>query len=204
MEDFSDVAEARKFAKAHKKYAGLMYRSTLKDIRELGVSGSCLEMGAGTGLLATLLARENPDISITAVDISAGMAAVAEETIAENSMENRIRFLVGDAADEKMMEELGKFDLVYSAYSLHHMEEPEKAIRNLWSAVADRGFLYIFDFKRIGWICSLPINGGEIKSMRRALTRDEIRAVFKDTGITDYKIKTVFPYIFQTITARKG
>jgi ubiquinone/menaquinone biosynthesis C-methylase UbiE len=204
MEDFSDIADARKFAKAHKKYAGLMYRSTLKDIGALGISGSCLEMGAGTGLLTTMIARENPDTSITAVDLSAGMAAVAAETIAENKMENRIRYLVGDVADEKMMRELGKFNLVYSAYSLHHWEEPEKAIRNLWGAVADSGFLYIFDFKRIGWICSLPLEGGEIKSMRRALTRDKIRAVFKDIGITDYKIKTVFPYLFQTITARKG
>ncbi len=200
--EFSDVAEARKYAREHKKWANLMYRSILKDIKALGVSGRYLEMGAGPVILATLIARLNSDITITAVDISPGMAAVAEETITENRLQNRIRYVVGDVVDETMLRELGKFDFVYCAYSLHHWKEPEKSIRNLWEAVADNGILYIYDFKRIGWICSLPLNGGEIKSMRAALSAGEFRKIFQKTGITNYRIKTVFPYIFQSIIAR--
>ena len=101
------------------------------------------------------------------------------------------------------LERRGKFDLVYSTYSLHHWKEPEESIRNLWGAVADNGILYIYDFKKIGWICSLPFRIGDIKLMRAALSPDEVRTVFKKIGVTDYKIKTVFPNIFQSIIARK-
>ena len=201
--EFSDVAEARKYAEEHKKWAKLMYRGILKDSQFLGITGRCLEMGAGPAILATLIARLNSDITITAIDISSGMAAIAEETITENQLQNRIQYIVGDVADETMLRELGKFDFVYSTFSLHHWKEPEQSIRNLWEVVADDGVLYIYDFKRIGWICSLPLGGGEMKSMRAALTPDEVRTVFQKVGISDFRIKTVFPYVFQSVIARK-
>jgi len=201
--EFPDLVEARRYAEEHKKWAKLMYRGILKDVKALGISGRCLEMSAGPAILATLIARMNPDISITAIDISPGMAEVAEETITEARFQDRIRYAVGDVADEKMFQKLGKFNLVYSTYSLHDWEAPEESIRNLWEAVADGGILYIHDFKRIGWICSLPFKGGDMKPIRAALTTDEARNIFQKVGIADFRIKTVFPYIFQSIIARK-
>jgi len=167
------------------------------------ISGDYLEMGAGPGLLAVMVARQNPEINITAVDLSSDMAAVADEYITENKLENRIRYLVGDVSDEKMVENLGKFNFVYSTFSLHHWEEPEKSLRNLWNAVADNGMLYVYDFRRIGWLCSLPLGGGEIESMRASYSPKEIRGIMEKIGITDYKIRTSFPFLFQTVIARK-
>ena len=202
-ETISGIENARKYAKAHEKFARLMFRGTLKDIKARNISGSYLEMGAGPGLLAIMVARQNPEINITAIDLSPDMATVANEYIKKNELENRIRYLVGDVGDEKMLGELGKFDFVYSTFSLHDWEAPEDSIRNLWNAVEDNGVLYIHDFKRIGWLCSLPLKSGEIDAMRASPTPDEISDIFHRIGITDYRIKTPFPFLYQSIIVRK-
>jgi SAM-dependent methyltransferase len=203
-ETISGIDNACKYAKAHEKYTRLMFRGTLKEVKTQNISGSYLEMGAGPGLLAIMVAQQNPKINVTAIDISPDMATVANEYIINNGLENRIRYLVGDASDERMLQKLGKFDFVYSTFSLHHWEAPDDSIRNLWNAVKDNGVLYIHDFRRIGWLCSLPLKGGEIDSMRAAYKPDEIKDIFRRIGITNYRIKTPFPFLFQSVIARKG
>ena len=203
-EVISGIDNARKYAQQHEKYARLMFRGTLKDIKANNISGNYLEMGAGPGLLAIMVAHQNPEINITALDLSPDMATVANGYISQNGLENRIRYLVGNVSDERMLQKLGKFDFVYSTFSLHHWEAPENSIRNLWHTVKDNGMLYIYDFKKIGWLCSLPLKGGEIDSMRASYTPDEIKDIFHKIGINDYRIKTSFPFLFQSIIARKG
>jgi len=203
-EAISDIDNARKYAERHKKYASLMYRGILKDIRANGISGNYLEMGAGPGLLAVMVARQNPEVNITAIDLSPGMATVANEYISKNGLENRIRYLVGDVGDEKMLQKLGKFNFVYSTFSMHDWKAPENSLRNLWNSVEDKGMLYIYDFKRIGWLCSLPLRSREIESMRASYSPSEIRDIFRKIGITDCRITTSFSFLFQSITAHKG
>lgn len=194
---------AREYADEHRKYAGFMYRGIVKDVRELNISGRFLEMGAGPGFLVVMLAREYPDISITAVDISPNMAVVANEHIVENQLQDRISYVVGDVNDCDFVQKLGKFDFVYSTFSLHDWKPPDDAIRNLWEAVGENGILYTHDFRRLGLLCALPIKDGAIDSMRAAYSPDEIKAIFQRTGITDFRIKNAFPYLFLSVIARK-
>lgn len=202
-EAIGGVEEARKYVQAHRKYAGLMYRAFLKDLKALHVSGSYLEIGAGPGFLAVMIAERNPDVSITAIDLSPDMMAVANEYINERKLQDRIHYLVGDVGDQDMMEGLGKFDLVYSTFSLHHWKDPGTSISNLWNAVTDKGILYIHDFKRVWWLCFLPLKGGEIGSVRASYTPEEIRVILQELGIINYKIKTLFPFFLQSIIACK-
>ena len=197
------VDRARDYAEKHKKYAKLMYGDLLKTIKALNISGRCLDVGAGPGLLAIMVANEHPDITVTAIDLSADMAAVAGDYIREGGLEDRMSYVVGDAGDEKLLEKLGKFDLVYSTFSLHHWKSPEKSIRNLWNAVADSGTLYLYDFKRIGWLCSLSLKINEMNSMKASFTPDEISSILKRVGVTNYSIKVPFPFLFQSIVARR-
>jgi len=202
-EAIGGVEEARKYAQAHQKYAGLMYRAFLKDLKALHISGNYLEIGAGPGFLAMMIAERNPNVSITAVDLSLDMMAVANEYINERKLQDRIHYVVGDVGDQDMMERLGKFDLVYSTFSLHHWKDPETSISNLWNAVKDKGILYIHDFKRVWWLCFLPLKGGEIDSIRASYTPKEIRAILQNLGIVDYRIKTSFPFFLQSVIAWK-
>jgi len=197
------IERARDYAERHKKYAGLMYRDLLMTIKALSISGRCLDVGAGPGLQAIMVASENPNMSVTAVDLSPDMAAVAGDYIRQSRLEDRVSYVVGDVGDEKMLEKLGKFDLVYSTFSLHHWDAPEKSIRNLWKSVADNGMLYLYDFKRIGWLCSLSLKMNEMKSMKASFTPDEVRSMFKRLGVSNYSIKVPFPFLFLSIIARK-
>jgi len=197
------VESARDYAEKHKKYAKLMYGDLLKTIKALNISGRCLDVGAGPGLLATMIANQHPDITVTAIDLSPDMAVVAGDYIRESGLEDRVSYVVGDVGDEKLLEKLGKFDLVYSTFSLHHWEAPEESVRNIWKAVADNGILYLYDFKRIGWLCSLSLKMNEMKSMKAAFTPAEVSSMLKGVGVTDYSIKVPFPFLFLSIIARK-
>jgi 2-polyprenyl-3-methyl-5-hydroxy-6-metoxy-1,4-benzoquinol methylase len=128
---------------------------------------------------------------------------VANEYINERKLQDRIHYLVGDVGDRGMMEGLGKFDLVYSTFSLHHWKDPKASISNLWNTVKDKGTLFIHDFKRVWWLCFLPLRGGEIGSIRASYTPKEIKAILQELGIINYKIKTLFPFSLQSIIACK-
>jgi ubiquinone/menaquinone biosynthesis C-methylase UbiE len=195
--------DARKYAENHKKYAKLMYGGLIRRINSYGKSGRYLEIGAGPGFLTMMLAQANPDISITAVDISPEMVEVASEYAKENGLEDRIQYLVGDVADEAFMQRLGVFDIAYSSYSLHEWKEPEKSIRNLWQAVSEEGLMYIYDFRKMAWLRFLPFKSGEKDAIIATPSARKMRTILQGTGITNFSIKTAFPFLHQTVTARK-
>jgi SAM-dependent methyltransferase len=197
------LERVREYARGHKKYAGLMYGGTIKVVQTLGISGRFLDMGAGPGFLTVMMAQKYPDISITAVDISPHMALVANEYIVESNLEDRIQYVVGDAGNRDFMNKLGKFDFVYSTFCLHDWRPPDDAVRNLWEAVKDGGFLYLLDFRRPGFLRYLPIKDEGFEAMKLAYTRDEIKPVLRKAGITDYRIKSSFAFLFQSVIACK-
>jgi len=61
-------------------------------------AGTALDLGAGTGVLATLLARTRPELTVLAADQSAAAVASAEATAAVNGLGDRIRVIRDDAA----------------------------------------------------------------------------------------------------------
>ena len=199
------IENARQYAEMAKKSAKVMYGSFLKHVKSLDVKGGeYLEVGAGPGILATMIAEDNPDVHITAVEISSDMVTVAREYIEERKLEDRIRFVTLDATDEELVEELGEFDLIYSTLAMHHWKDPEKVISNLLKVVGADGVLYIHDLRRVWWLYYLPLhNSGFIDSIRAAYTPDEIKTIFQRLGIDRYEIKRAFPYFMQSIIVRK-
>ena len=196
------LPEVRKYAGEIKKLSGLLYRPFLKELNRLNFGGRYLEIGAGPGVLATIISENNPDISITAVDISPDMATVAEEYIRERKLQDRINYLLVDANDENALRELGKFDLVYSTFSMHHWQDPVKSIANLWDSVAENGKLFIYDFTRVRWLYYLPFNNGDLNSIRAAYTTSELKAIVREIGLKNYDAKTFFPFFLQLIITR--
>ena len=202
VEAITGKEEVRRYA-AHRRYSGLMFGSFIKTIEKLGLSGRYLEMGAGPGFLAIMLAERLPGIDITAVDLSPDMKDIAEEFIQEKKLEDRIHYILGDAGDEQLSEKQGMFDLVYTTFSMHHWKEPEKSIRNLWKAVRPGGALCILDIRRIGWLCSLPLKVHMLEEIRAAYTGKEIKAIFLEMGVADCQIKRPFPYFTQIVVVQK-
>ena len=202
-EGITGVQEAEEYAKAHEKHGRLVYAPFLKDMKRLNVSGQCLEVGAGPGLFTSLLARENPDVHMTVTDISPDMVALARKSLADKNIRDRLDFALCDVKDEQAVERLGQFDMIYSIYSLHHWNDPERCILNLLRALKSGGLLYIGDLKRVWWLYYMPFMSGDVQQIRASYRPSEIRKLFEQHHITGYEIRTLFPFFLQSIIVRR-
>lgn len=73
-----------------------------------------LEIGAGSGVVSLILARLNPAIFITAIEIQAAMFSHLARNIEFNEVSQRIKPLYGDIMSYKAFFAAGSFDLVVS------------------------------------------------------------------------------------------
>jgi ubiquinone/menaquinone biosynthesis C-methylase UbiE len=177
----------------------VQYRGFLKHLKTLDVGSRCLEIGPGPGVLTVAVARENPDVWITGVEMSPDMVSVAREVVERAGLANRIRFLVGDAGDSSVFGSLGQFDLIYSTFSLHHWQNPQKVIQNLLSVLADGGVLYIHDLRRAWWLYWVPLRNGFLDSIRAAYVAQELHEMLRDLGIERYEIRNAFPFMHSVL-----
>jgi len=200
-EFFSSIDDARNYAESAKK-SMMRYKAFLANLQSLNIKGKYLEVGAGPGVLTVEIARTYPGVEITALELLPDMVTVGREYVAENKLDNRIKFVVGDVEDEKFLQSLGEFDLVYSTYSLHHWANPDKAIINLYSAVNKSGMLYIYDLRRVWWLYWIPIKNGFFNSIRSSYLLDEIRLMLRELGTQNTEIQKEFPFM-QSIFVNK-
>jgi SAM-dependent methyltransferase len=177
----------------------LRYRAFLNNLKSLSIQGRYLEVGSGPGILAGIIAQNNPDVEITALELSTDMVTVGTRYLKSKGLQDRIKFVIGDATDERLIKELGKFDLVYSTYSLHHWENPRKIIDNIMTSLADNGVLFIHDLRRVWWLYWVPIQNGFFNSIRAAYVRGEIEEMLKDFRFGFYETKNEFPFMHSLI-----
>ena len=201
-EGIAGASETRRYAENHRKYAGLMYRPMLRDIRKLGPSGHCLEIGSGPGFLAAMMAEKDPTAQITAIDISPDMVGLASKYVKEKGLEHRVRFVLGDAADRALFESLGRFDLVYSTFSVHHWKDPERCLENIRKAARDGGAVYLCDLNRVWWLGLVPFGGREVRQLRGAYSSEELRTILEKAGFRSFNIRKHYAGLLQSVLLR--
>jgi len=201
-EFFSSIDDARNYAESAKK-SMMRYKAFLANLQSLDIKGKYLEVGAGPGVLTVEIARTYPEVEITALELLPDMVTVGREYVAENKLDNRIKFVVGDVEDEKFIHSLGEFDLVYSTYSLHHWTNPDKAVVNLYSAVNKGGMLYIYDLRRVWWLYWIPIKNGFFNSIRASYLLNEIKLMLSELGIQNTEIQKEFPFMHSIFIKNK-
>jgi predicted O-methyltransferase YrrM len=118
-ETITDIESAKEYFNSVIKKVKL-YGNLIKQIKLLNVNGRYLELGSGPCVLTALIAESIPGIHITAIDISDHMTEIARKYIKDKNLDDKISVITGDPTDEEMLKKLGKFDLVYSSYSMHH------------------------------------------------------------------------------------
>lgn len=99
-----------------------------------------LDLGAGTGLFAETVRRKYPEATFELWDLAEKMLEVARSRFAGS---NRFRYVVGDYRE---LGGEGKFDLVISSLSIHHLDDEGKRelFARIWRALkADGCFLNI-------------------------------------------------------------
>jgi SAM-dependent methyltransferase len=101
-----------------------------------------LDLGCGTGRSSIALARTYPDATVFGVDLDLPSIDTAVANVARAGLEDRVRFVLGDAAaigdDER-------FDLVTIFEALHDMGDPVGALRSARRLLADGGAVLIAD-----------------------------------------------------------
>lgn len=197
-EALTGLESAKEYAEIAQKSA-LRYRDFLNNIKSLNIKGKYLDVGAGPGIQAGMIVQNDPDVEITALEISADMVTIGEDYLKSKGLQDRIQFVIGDATDEGLIKGLGKFDLVYSAYSLHHWKNPRKVIDNCMKGVADNGFLFIHDLRRVWWLYWIPIKNGLFNSIRAAYVGREIEEMLEGFNPECYEINNEFPFMHSVI-----
>jgi SAM-dependent methyltransferase len=201
-EAFVGLETAQSYADKNEK-SGLKYRAFMKVINALRIQGRYLDVGAGTGNIAAAIVQNNPEVKITALEISGDMVTVGEAYINGKRLEDKIKFIQGDAVDEETINTIGVYDLIYSTYSLHHWENPRKVIDNLMSALSENGVLYLYDLRRVWWLYWIPNNNGFFNSIRAAYVRREIKEILRRYPSDTYEVKNEFPFM-QSIIIRNS
>ena len=101
---FENLQNARFYAKKVEHAAQRRFGGFLKIFNALNIKGNCLEIGTGSGILATMLVANNPDIKITATDSSEIMLNIARDYITEKNLNNQIQLIRGDVEEKNFQE----------------------------------------------------------------------------------------------------
>lgn len=114
-----------------------------------------LDIGCGIGILSSDFAiRSLPDGSVTAIDASEEQLKIAMKIAEEASVRN-IKFLNISAVDNDQVKE--KFDLIYCRFVLHHLRDPDDAIKKISSLMHSESILIVEEPEDIeSMFCDTP------------------------------------------------
>lgn len=102
--------------------------------------GRCLDLGSGPGSLGIALAQAS-DLTVTLLDSSPDMLAIAEENIREAGLSGRIALLPGDVHDIPLPDD--SVDLAVSRGSIFFWEDLPRAFSEVHRVLAPGGKTYI-------------------------------------------------------------
>jgi ubiquinone/menaquinone biosynthesis C-methylase UbiE len=110
--------------------------------------GTVLDLCAGTGYLARLVARTAPHARVHALDISPEMLAVGRRRSAREGLGTRVSFLRGNAAELPFGD--ASLDTVVVAFGLHELSRDvrERAIAEIARTLRSGGRLLTVDLDR--------------------------------------------------------
>lgn len=111
---------------------------TYLSFRLPSAAGRAADLGCGSGVHAGLLAEHYSEV--LAVDLSEPMLRLART----RRPRRNVRYEHRDFADVTPGED-GRFDLVFSAYTLHHVDDLAGALRHLRSLVRPGGMAVVVD-----------------------------------------------------------
>lgn len=117
-----------------------------KAIREIAAvqPRQILDVATGTGDLAIAAAKTIAGVSVTGVDISAGMLDVGRKKVKDLSLGQQINLQIADS--EALPFETGSFDAVMCAYGVRNFEHLEAGLRDMQRVLRPGGKIAILEF----------------------------------------------------------
>lgn len=127
------------------RFTSRLYRRVVKDVAPVVSKGKVLDAGTGPGRLARLLAHNQPELEVHGIDLSEDMIRLAREHTIAEQLQDRVQFEVANVGELPYPDE--SFDLIVSTISMHHWNEIEQPLRELYRVLRPGGRLWIYDFR---------------------------------------------------------
>ncbi|MFJ4439860.1 class I SAM-dependent methyltransferase [Streptomyces sp. NPDC088923] len=103
-----------------------------------------VDLGSGTGAGTFALLDRFPEAHVTAVDTSAPHLQRLREKACAAGLEGRVRTVQADL-DAATWPELGTPDLVWASASMHHMADPDQALRHVRELLSPTGLFALLE-----------------------------------------------------------
>jgi ubiquinone/menaquinone biosynthesis C-methylase UbiE len=129
-------------------YENSLFGPIADDIARVTPPGAAvLEVGCGSGALSIRLAVQH-SLAVTAVDVDPGEIRRAREKAARalSAGDTRPEFLAADVAH--MPFDDASFDLVVSTFSMHHWDDKEAGLAEIWRVLRPGSRALIWDTRR--------------------------------------------------------
>ncbi|HTJ66901.1 MAG TPA: class I SAM-dependent methyltransferase [Actinospica sp.] len=135
-------------------------------------SGRILDLGCGTGTGTFALLRQSADASVVAVDGSDYMLGQLQAKARQFGVEKRISVVQADLDGE--WPDFGAVDVVWTSAFMHHLADPDAALRKLFAAVRPGGLVAVIEMT--GFPRFLPESLGDGLEARCQAVVDEMTA----------------------------
>ncbi|MGW6529398.1 class I SAM-dependent methyltransferase [Streptomyces venezuelae] len=103
-----------------------------------------VDLGCGTGAGTFALLERFPEANVTAVDASAGHLQLLREKACARGVSDRVSTVQADL-DLGEWPDLGTPDLVWASASMHHMADPDHALRSVHQLLAPGGLFAVVE-----------------------------------------------------------
>jgi len=107
---------------------------------------TAVDIGCGPGDVMVRLARQRPDLHITAIDASAPMITLARDAVMTNGLSDRIELIQGYVPGVDL--KAHSFDAVLSKDLLHHVPDPSVLWREIARLARPGAVVYVMDLLR--------------------------------------------------------
>ncbi|MGD2064819.1 MAG: class I SAM-dependent methyltransferase [Nitrospirota bacterium] len=150
----------------------------------LPAAASVFVVGAGTGQELVAYGAANPDWSLTGVDVSASMLAVASGRLQEAGLEDRIRLIHGEVTAVELERPCDAATALLVMHFLPDDGAKERLLRAMYERLAPGGYLLLADltgcpgdpaFERLfaAWGQHMVDRGGDVEEVSQRL--DHVR-----------------------------
>jgi len=154
-------------------------------------AGHALELGPGPGYVGLEWLKNTTGTTLTGVDISPDMVALARENAAAYGLADRTEYVISSGNDIPF--DASAFDAAFTTGSMHEWAEPKATFEELWRILRPGGRLFISDLRRdmnrlIRWLISINakpdvMRRGFATSVNAAYTPKELRELIADTSL---------------------
>jgi SAM-dependent methyltransferase len=105
------------------------------------------DLGSGTGTAAIALAQRFPGANVLAVDASAEMLTRVQAKVADLGLDGRVGTLQADL--DGPWPAIGPADVVWASMSLHHLADPDRALREVFASTRPGGLVAIAEMNSL-------------------------------------------------------